>query len=100
MLAILGVLAVFYTIVLVILIAKMIHKSYLYTRGANVVITDEHYVSNGKVVKRDDFRGQQAAFSELEKTFREPLLEPSGLAAHIEEKKSSLFDKLKSIALG
>lgn len=100
MIAIMGVLAVFYTIVLAILIVKMVRKSYLYTRGANVVITDDHYVSNGKIVKRDDFRAQKEAFENLEKTFREPLLEPSGLRAHLEEKKSSLFADLKSIALG
>lgn len=55
----------------------MIKKSYLYTRGANVVITDNHYISNGKIVKRDDFEGQKEAFENLEKTFREPLLELS-----------------------
>ncbi len=54
-LAILGVLTVFYLIVFIILIVKMFHKSYLYTRGANIVITDDHYVSGGKVLKKDDF---------------------------------------------
>jgi hypothetical protein len=72
-----GVLAVFYLFVMIALIFMMIRKSYLYTRGGNVVITDDHYVSNGRVVKRDDFSAQKSAFSSLEKTFREPLLEPS-----------------------
>lgn len=63
---------------------KMLRKSYLYSRGAQVVITDHHYVSLGKVVERDDFTRQKEVFSGLEKTFREPLLEPSGLAEHIE----------------
>lgn len=93
--AVLGVLTVFYLIVGVILVLKAMRKSYLYTRGANVVITDHHYVSAGKVVERTDFRGQKEAFAELEKTFREPLLKPSGLAEHIKMEKTSLFDQLK-----
>lgn len=100
LLAVMGVLAFFYTLVLIALIFMMIRKSYLYTRGGNVVITDNHYVSNGQVVERDNFSAQKKAFESLEKTFREPLLEPSGLAEHIEMQKSSLMDQLKSIAAG
>lgn len=44
-LAVLGVLTVFYAIVSIILSVKFLYRSYLYTRGANVVITDDHYVS-------------------------------------------------------
>ncbi len=95
-----GVLGLFYLIVLCILIMKMLRKSYLYTRGGNVVITDHHYVSNGQVVKRDDFSAQKDAFSTLEKTFREPLLGPSGLRDYIALQRSSLMDQLKSIATG
>jgi hypothetical protein len=99
-LAVLGVLGIFYTIVLTILIAKMLRKSYLYTRGGNVVITDNHYVSNGEVVERSDFSKQKEAFSELEKTFREPLLEPSGLAEHVAMEKRSLIEHMGNIASG
>ncbi|MFZ2256235.1 MAG: hypothetical protein WAW59_00220 [Patescibacteria group bacterium] len=65
----------------------MLRKSYLYTRGANVVITDNHYVSLGQVVERENFARQKEVFSTLEKVFREPLLEPSGLAEHISMEK-------------
>ncbi len=99
-LAVLWVLGIFYTLVLAILIAKMLRKSYLYTRGGNVVITDHHYVSNGEVVERSDFAGQKEAFSELEKTFREPLLEPSGLAEHVAMEKRSLMEQMGNIASG
>ncbi len=98
--AVLCVLGIFYTIVLAILMAKMLRKSYLYTRGGNVVITDDHYVSNGQVVERSDFAKQKEAFAELEKTFREPLLEPSGLAEHIALEKNSLMKQMKNIASG
>jgi hypothetical protein len=86
-LAVLGVLGFFYLIVGIILIMKMIHKAYLYTRGASLVITDNHYISLGEIVEREDFARQKQAFSSLEKTFREPLLEPSGLAEHIAMEK-------------
>ena len=99
LIAIFWVLVIFYAIVVFILIMKMFQKSYLYTRGANVVITDKHYVSNGKVVERSDFRAQKEAFSTLEKIFREPLLEPSGLAEHIESEKKNLFAQLRDIAM-
>ena len=62
---------------MIILIMKMFRKSYLYTRGGNVVITDNHYVSNGAIIEKNDYNGQKEVFSSLEKTFREPLLEPS-----------------------
>lgn len=42
--AVLMVLGLFYLVVLVILSIKFFYNSYLYTRGANVVITDDHYV--------------------------------------------------------
>lgn len=83
-----------------VLILKMLRKSYLYTRGGNVVITDHHYISNGEVVERSDFAAQKEAFSDLERTFREPLLEPSGLAEHVAMEKSSLMEQMKNIASG
>lgn len=98
--AVFGVLAVFYTVVLSILIIKMIHKSYLYTKWADLVITDNHYVSLGKIIERKNFAEQKAAFADLEKAFREPLLEPSWLAEHIALEKKNLFDQLKDIAYG
>ncbi len=99
-LAVLWVLTIFYALVIVILIAKMLRKSYLYTCGGNIVITDHHYVSNGTIIERSDFTGQKEAFRELEKTFRELLLEPSGLAAHIAMEKKSLLEQMGSIASG
>ena len=43
--AIIAVLGIFYSFVFLYLVLKMIRRSYLYTRGADVVITDHHYVS-------------------------------------------------------
>ncbi len=99
LITVLGVLGFFYLCVLAVLIMKMIYKSYLYTRGGNLVITDDHYISLGKVIEKWDYESQKSAFATLEKTFREPLLEPSGLAEHIEMQKKSLFAQLKDIAL-
>lgn len=98
--AVFWVLAVFYTVVLFILIVKMFYKAYLYTKWGDLVITDNHYVSLGKVVERKNFDEQKTAFASLEKVFREPLLEPSWLAEHITLEKKNLFDQLKDIAYG
>ena len=70
-------LGIFYLIVAMILISKMIYRSYLYSRGANVVITDKHYISLGHVVGRTDYAKQKEIFSALEETFHEALLGPS-----------------------
>jgi hypothetical protein len=99
-LAVLGVLTVFYLIVFLVLVLKMLRKSYLYTRGAQVVITDDHYVSLGKVLEKSDFRGQKEAFHTMEQIFREPLFEPSRLREYVEFEKKKLFDQLRDIAIG
>ena len=91
------VLAVFYVVILFILIGKMLYKSYLYTKWADLIITDTHYVSLGKVIERKNYNEQKTAFIELEKAFREPLLEPSWLAEYIELEKKNLFEQLKDI---
>lgn len=99
-LSILGVLSVFYLIVFIILVAKMFHKSYLYTRGADVVITDDHYVSGGKVLRKDDFEWQKQAFRVMETLFREPLFKKSKLDDYVEMQKKWLLEQLKTIAWG
>ena len=43
--AILFILGIFYGIIGLILALQFFYRSYLYTRGANVVITNNHYVS-------------------------------------------------------
>ena len=91
---------VFYTIVFFYLIAKMIRRSYLYTRGADVIITDNHYVSWGNIIRKDDFQGQKEAFEVMEKLFREPLFEPSRLKEYIALERKWLFEQLKEIAYG
>lgn len=91
------VLAVFYIVILFILIGKMLYKSYLYTKWADLIITDTHYVSLWKIVDRSNFTERKTAFTELEKAFREPLLEPSWLAEYIELEKKNLFEQLKHI---
>jgi hypothetical protein len=99
-LSVLGVLGVFYSLVFVVLIMKMIRKSYLYTRGADVIVTDDHYVSVGKVLEKSDFKGQKEAFHTMEQIFREPLFEASRLREYVELEKKNLFEQLKDIAIG
>lgn len=98
--SVLGVLGIFYLIVGIILIIKMIKKSYLYTRSADVVITDSHIVSGGKVLDKNDFDWQKSAFSVMETIFREPLFEESKLSEYVALKQRSLMDQLQIIASG
>lgn len=91
---------VFYTFVFLYLVLKMIRRSYLYTRGADVIITDNHYVSWGNIIRKDDFTWQKEAFEVMEKLFREPLFEPSRLKEYIAIERKWLFDQLKEIAYG
>ena len=76
----------------------MFHKAYLYTRGADVVITDDHYVSGGKILKKSDFEGQKAAFRVMETMFREPLFQRSELDTYVDMQKKDLMEQLKMIA--
>jgi hypothetical protein len=99
-LAVLGVLTVFYSLVFIALVVKMIRKSYLYTRGADVIVTDDHYVSLGRVLEKGNFKRQREAFHTMEKIFREPLFEPSRLREYVELEKKNLFEQLKDIAAG
>lgn len=100
LIGIIGVLVVFYLIVGIILIVKSLRKSYLYTRWADVVITDNHYISGGKILKKDDFQGQQEAFKVMETVFREPLFKSSELESYITLQKKGLIEKFKTIATG
>lgn len=91
---------VFYTFVFFYLVLRMLHRAYQYTRWADVIITDDHYVTWGKIIKKDDFGGQKEAFEIMEKLFREPLFEPSQLEEYIRLEQKWLFDQLKEIAHG
>lgn len=44
-LGVMATLGIFYTVTSIILIFKALKKSHLYARGAEVVITDNHYIS-------------------------------------------------------
>ncbi|GAB0174763.1 MAG: hypothetical protein HHAS10_06420 [Candidatus Altimarinota bacterium] len=93
-------LGVFYTIVFFYLVLRMLHRAYQYTRGADVIITDHHYVTGGRIIAKDDFRGQQQAFEVMERLFREPLFESSQLEEYIKLEQKGLFNQLKEIAYG
>lgn len=98
--AVLGVLGVFYLMVGLILFIRFLHRSYLYTRGADVVITDNHYVSWGNIIEQSDKKNISESFWRFETIFDEPFLWKSRLAEKKEKAKTELFDSLKEIAWG
>ena len=99
-LAVLWVLGIFYALVFLILFLRFIGKSYLYTRWANVVITDNHYIQWGKILEKNDIENIRNSFTRYEKAFHEKFLEASKLAEKKELEKKELFDNLKDIAMG
>lgn len=98
--AILFVLGLFYLVIFVILFFWFLRKSYLYTRGANVVITDNHFVQGGKVLEKKDKKSISERFSLYEEVFHEKFLEASRLAEKKQTEKKALFENLKEIAMG
>ena len=99
-LAVLGVLGIFYLIVGLILSIQFFYRSYLYTRGANVVITDDYFVSWANIMEQWDKKAVQKNFEKFEKIFDEPFLGESKLAEKKAIAKTELFDNLKNIAYG
>ncbi|MBX9809781.1 hypothetical protein K2X92_05315 [Candidatus Gracilibacteria bacterium] len=100
MIAVLAVLGVFYTIVSIILLIKFLYRSYIYTRGANVVITDNHYVSGGTILEQSDTESTKNAFKKIETIFDEPFLGESKLEDKKIKAKTELFESLKEVAMG
>lgn len=99
-LAVLMVLGLFYLVVSVILFIGFLRNSYLYTRGANVVVTDNHYVQWGKVFSQSEKDIIEQNFAIYENVFHEKFLGESGLAEKKALEKKRLFDNLKDIAWG
>lgn len=98
--AVFWVLSVFYIFVFLGLFIVFLRRSYLYTRSANVVITDDHYVSWGEILQKSDTTKVGNFFEKIGNTFDEQFLENSQLAEKKEHAKTALFDNLKDIALG
>lgn len=94
------ILIIFASIVSILLIAQAVRKSYLYARGADIIITDDHYISGGKVLKKEDFHTQKEAFRLMESIFREPLFAPSELQEYVDFQKKSVLEQFTLIAKG
>ncbi len=97
-LAILWVLGVFYAFVFVWLFLVFLRRAYFYTRSANVVITDDHYISGGEIIEKKDVQKAGSFFEKIGNMFDERFLEDSRLAEKKERNKNELFDNLKNIA--
>jgi hypothetical protein len=98
--AVLGVLGVFYGIVGCILFIRFLHRSYIYTRSANVVITDNHFVSWGNIMEQSDRESVLKKFEKIETIFDEPFLGESRLEEKKSKAKTELFENLKEVAFG
>ncbi len=97
--AVLGVLGVFYGTVFCILFVKLLRRAYGYTRMADIVMTDEHYIVGKNIFKNTETAEIRDAFAYFEQTFEEPFMWVSTLPDTIEHEKTNLFENLKNIAM-
>lgn len=98
--AIIMILSVFYGIVAIILGIRFLHRSYLYTRGANVVITDSHFVQGGNIIEKNNRTKIMETFQPFAEVFDETFLGTSNLLEKKEHAKKALFTNLKEIMMG
>ncbi len=94
------VLGIFYSLVFFYLFLTFVYRSYLYTKGADVIITDNHYVAGGNIIPKQDSSRLGSVFRTYENQFDEKFLEDSKLAEKKSTAKQALFDNLKDIASG
>lgn len=99
-LAVMAVLWVFYGIVFCILFIKLLRRAYSYTRMADIVMTDNHYIVGKNIFEKWEQDKIRKAFSYMEKTFEEPFLGKSVLPDTVAHEQKNLFENLKDIALG
>lgn len=95
--ALIGLLGLFYVSVFLIILFNFLRRSYLYIRGSNVVITDEHFIFGRDIFFRTDTYKIHEIFSKYEKAFEEKFLEKSGLVEWRREKQEKLFETFREI---
>jgi hypothetical protein len=73
-LAVLTILIAFYGILFLILFFRTIFRSYLYVQSADIVITDNHYISGESIIEKQDRIKIDASFGKFETAFDEKFL--------------------------
>jgi hypothetical protein len=96
-LAVLTILIAFYGILFLILFFRTIFRSYLYVQSADIVITDNHYISGESIIEKQDRIKIDASFGKFETAFDEKFLWASTLAEKKERAKKDLLDTLGDI---
>jgi hypothetical protein len=74
MLAIFIILIGFYGILFLILLFRTIFRAYLYVQSADIVITDNHYISGKSIIEKQDRIKIQEVFAKFETAFDEKFL--------------------------
>jgi len=93
------VLGIFYAILFFILFLRFLRRAYLYTRNAQVAITDGHYITGGYVFEKDDTDTIRSRLKTVENIFDESLLGESRLAERKQHAQKALMENLKDMAL-
>ncbi len=98
-LAVLMILGIFYGIVFFILFVKLLRRAYGYSRMADIIMTDEHYIVGKHIFHTSEKEKIKNAFRYFEETFEEPFMWESTLPDTIQHEKKNLFANLKDIAM-
>lgn len=98
-LAVLWVLGIFYTCVISWLTLVFLRRAYLYTRHADVAITDTHYVTGHGIIEKSATQDIESQFEKIERIFDERFLWESTLAERKKHAQKALIKNLKEVAL-
>lgn len=82
-----------------ILAILFLRRAYLYTRHADVAITDTHYITGRGIIERSATDTVRDHFRNIETTFDERFLGESTLAERKKHAQKALLENLKEVAL-
>lgn len=86
-----------FLIIFMIFLFKIIKKWKLYSRFANIVLTDSHISVNHNIVSHSDFRKNILDLSDVESVFAEKIFHPSKISLEIENSKNNFWSLISDI---
>lgn len=92
-----SVLWIAFVIIFIIFLVKIIKKWKLYSRFANIVLTDSHVSVNHNIVSHSDFRKNILDLSDVENIFAERIFHPSKVSLEIENSKNNFWSLISDI---
>lgn len=86
-----------FLIIFMIFLFKIIKKWKLYSRFANIVLTDSHISVNHNIISHSDFRKNILDLSDVESVFAEKIFHPSKISLEIENSKNNFWALISDV---